>query len=241
MSLLKNNSWFNFSICHWNLNRLIAHNFEKVNRLEAHNTVNNCDIICLSESFLDSSILTENNNLKINGYKMVRADHPNNVKRGGVCAYVRETLPFRNFSNSYLSECLTLEVTISNRKGYVITLYRSPSQTSDEFQSFISNLEKLLININSFDPHFVILLGDFNAKSKSWSINDTTTEEGTILENLTSLFGMKQLISDPTHILQHSSSCIDLIFVNQPNLVIDFGIHHCTRTGIIKLYFVSLI
>ena len=77
--------------------------------MEGYNAVNKFDIICLSESFLDSSILTENNNLKINGYKMVRADHPNNVKRGGVCAYVRETLPFRNFSNSYLSECLTLE------------------------------------------------------------------------------------------------------------------------------------
>ena len=156
---------------------------------------------------------------------MVRADHPNNIKRGGVCAYVRESLPVCNFSNSYLSECLTLEVNIRNRKGYVITLYWSPSQTSDEFQSFINNLERLLININSFDPHFVILLGDFNAKSKSWSTNAKTTEEGTILENLTFLFGMKQLISDPTHILQHSSSCIDLIFVNQPNLVIDSGIH----------------
>ena len=59
----------------------------------------------------------------------MRADHPNNVKRGGVCAYVRETLPVRNFSNSYLSECLTLKVTISKRKGYVVTLYMSPSQT----------------------------------------------------------------------------------------------------------------
>ena len=121
--------------------------------------------------------------------KSLGADHPNNVQEE-VCGYVRETLPVRNFSYSYLSECLTLEVTISNRKGYVI-LYRSPSQTSDELQSFISKLEKLLINMNGFDPHFVILLGDFNAKSKSWSINDTTTEEGTILENLTSLFGMK--------------------------------------------------
>ena len=121
MSLLKNNSWFNFSICHWNLNLLIAHNFEKVNRLEAHNTVNNCDIICLSESFLDSSILTENNNLKINGYKTVKVDHPHNVKRGGVWAYVRKSLPVCNFSNSYLSESLTLEAIISNKKCYVIT------------------------------------------------------------------------------------------------------------------------
>ena len=71
----------------------------------------------------------------------------------------------------------------------------------------------------------MILLGDFKAESKSWSVNDITTEEGIILKNLTSLYGMKQLISAPTHILQHSSSCIDLIFVNQPNLVIDSGIH----------------
>ena len=146
---------------------------------------------------------------------MVRAEHPNNVKRGSVCAYVRESLLVRNFSNSYLNECLTLEVIISNRKGYVITLYRSPIQTSDEFQSSISNSEKLLINIDSFDPHFVILLGDFNAKSKSWSINDTTTEESTILENLNPLYGMKQLISDPTQILQHS---IDLIFCQPAKL-----------------------
>ena len=69
------------------------------------------------------------------------------------------------------------------------------------------------------------LLGDFNAKSKSWSINDTTTGEDTILENLISLYGMKQLMSAATHILQHSSSCIDLIFVSLPNLVIDSDIH----------------
>ena len=36
---------------------------------------------------------------------------------------------------------------------------------------------------------------------------------------------MKQLISAPTHILQYFSSYIDLMFVNQPNLVIDSGIH----------------
>ena len=70
---------------------------------------------------------------------MVRADHPNNIKRAGVCAYVRESLPVCNFSNSNLSECLTLEVTTGNKKGYVITLYRSPSQTSDKLQSFINN------------------------------------------------------------------------------------------------------
>ena len=76
--------------------------------------------ISLSESFLDSSTLTENNNLKINGYKMVRAHHSCKLKKGGVgvCAYVRKSLPY-----SYLSDCLTLEVTISNEKGYVIIYF----------------------------------------------------------------------------------------------------------------------
>ena len=132
-----------------------------------------------------------------------------------MCPFIRESLSVRNFSNSYLSECFTLEITISNKKGYIITLYRSPSQTSDEVDSFISNLENILISITSFDPHFVMLLGEFNSKSKSWwSLNDKTTEEGTILENLTSLYGMKNLISAPTHILHYSSSCIEFIFVN---------------------------
>ena len=50
----KHNSWFNFSISHWNLNILTAHSFEKVNLLEAYNTVNKFDIICPSDFFLDS-------------------------------------------------------------------------------------------------------------------------------------------------------------------------------------------
>ena len=36
---------------------------------------------------------------------------------------------------------------------------------------------------------------------------------------------MTQSISASTHILQHSSSSTDLIFVNQSNLVTDSGIH----------------
>ena len=43
----------------------------------------------------------------------------------------------------YANACLCLEVTVSNKKGYVITSYRSLGKKSDEFDSFISNLEKL--------------------------------------------------------------------------------------------------
>ena len=37
-------------------------------------------------------------------------------------------------------------------------------------------------------------------------------------------YGFKQLISEPTHLLPRSSSCIDLIFTNQPNMIINSGV-----------------
>ena len=49
--------------------------------------------------------------------------------------------------------------------------------------------------------------------------NDINNFEGISIENLTSSYGFKQLISELTHLLPKSSSCIDLIFTNQPNMV----------------------
>ena len=38
------------------------------------------------------------------------------------------------------------------------------------------------------------------------------------------------MISDPTHILPNSSSCIDLIFTNQPNLVTESRVYPSLHT-----------
>lgn len=51
-------------------------------------------------------------------------------------------------------------------------------QTSDNFNSFSTNLEKHVANVSSSNPHFILMIGDFNAKSSNWSSNDTTTAEG---------------------------------------------------------------
>ena len=39
------------------------------------------------------------------------------------------------------------------------------------------------------------------------------------------MYGFDQLMSDPTHIFPASSSCIDRIFTDQPNLLVDSGVH----------------
>ena len=67
------------------------------------------------------------------------------------------------------------------------------------------------------------MIDDFNAKSCHWSIN-YTSPEGAQLDSITSLYGMKQLISEPSHILQQSSNCIDLIFTNELNVIMVLGV-----------------
>ena len=42
------------------------------------------------------------------------------------------------------------------------------TSTPDEFYSFINNLEKLAIVIYSRRADFVLMIGDFNAKSCNW-------------------------------------------------------------------------
>ena len=66
----------------------------------------------------------------------------------------------------------------------------------------------------------MVFLGDFNANSNSWYANDTTNIEESKIDILTDSFGFNQIIKEPTHILNNSSSCIDLILTSQPNLVI---------------------
>ena len=71
----------------------------------------------------------------------------------------------------------------------------------------------------------MMLFRSFSAWSKSWWSGDSTIIEGTILDSLKSTHGFQQLISKPTHILQNQLSCIDLIFTDQPSLVVDSGVN----------------
>ena len=57
-----------------------AHNFLKLSLLRAYITVHNFDVICLAETYLDSSILHDDDNLQIPGYNLYRKDHPLNIK-----------------------------------------------------------------------------------------------------------------------------------------------------------------
>ena len=216
----------NLSICHWNLNSIAAHNFAKLSSLQAFNSIHKFDLICISETFLDSSFAIDETALDFNGYKLVRSDHPDDVKRGGVCIYYKDTLPIRFLHITNLSECLICEILYDQRKCFIVSLYRSPSQTPAEFDDFIAKLEIIIDNIiTPSSPNLIFIVGDFNAKLSNWNHDDPDTDEGIEISTITSSYGLTQIINEPTHILPNSSSCIDLLFTNQPNMVIKSGIY----------------
>ena len=122
-------------------------------------------------------------------------------------------------------------MTCQNQKGYIVVIYRPSSQSCNEFEDFLSILEKLISQIKQLKPSFTIILGDFNASSSDWWPDDIISPEGTHINSLISMYGSDQSISDPTHILPASPSCIDLIFTDQPNLVVDSGVHPSLHTN----------
>ena len=202
-----------FKICHWNLNSLATDNFVKIPHLEAYAISHKIDIICLSETFLDSSYLSDDPRLHLSGYSLIRADHPSDLKRGVVCIYYKEHLPITFKPNlTPLDECLVCELKISNKKYFMTALYRSPSQSLQEFERFINDWVNTILNINNSNPFLTIYLGDFNARNTLWWSGDIINSEGLDLNELSSHYNLHQLINTPTHILPNSESCIDFLF-----------------------------
>ena len=131
----------------------------------------------------------------------------------------------------YLQEALHLKLNDQSKKIIISSLYRSPSQNSYKFESFLTNFEHLLSNIHACNPTFFVVLGDFNARSTSWCSNDIESSEGTKRFSLSTSNGLDQTISEPIHIQRNSSSCIDLIFTDQSSLVTYNKIYTSLHSG----------
>ena len=87
-------------------------------------------------------------------------------------------------------------------------------QTSDGFEKFTDNFELILDTPDESNSHSIVVLRDFNIKSKNLYSCDETTTEGAKIEIIASQYGLHQIIDGPTHVLENSSSFIDLIFTS---------------------------
>ena len=95
---------------------------------------NQFDILCVRETFLDGGILSDDVTLDIPGYNLLRADHPANIQRGGVCIYFRKLLLLRILDVHFLHECINFQMRIGDSVRSFISLYGSPNQCLEELK-----------------------------------------------------------------------------------------------------------
>ena len=190
--------------CTWNLNSIIAHDYLRVSLIEAYNSVYNYDLIGIVETHLDSTV--EEDRLALNGYTFIKNNHPQNVKRGGVGLYIKDSLASKDRSDLVtLPECILYEIQCNKKKYFFAVIYRSPNQSPEEFDNFKTNFELMLSKIHAESPFCVIVTGDFNCRSTQWWEDDIENNEGGLFETLASDNGLHQLISEPTHLMVDSN------------------------------------
>ena len=112
---------------------------------------------------------------------------------------------------------------MGKKKCFFTCLYRSPSQSPGEFDTFCSNFNLFLPNINDLNPASSIVIGDFNARNSKWRSSDKETFEGRAIHSLTTSAGYIQLTDQHTHVINNSSSCIDLAFASNLNVIYNSG------------------
>ena len=98
-------------------------------------------IICLLETYLDSSTTSDDDNLEISGYNWIHSD-----------IYYKNIFPFQVLNVQYLQERINFELNIGSKIYNFISLCRSPSRNQDEFEKIMENMQLNLESLCQNNP-----------------------------------------------------------------------------------------
>ena len=180
---------------------------------------NQCvDILAINETKLDGSIC--DNEVTVVGYNIIRRDRlANGRSGGGICFYIRSNINYFLREDLVMDrlEMLSIEVRKLSTKPFVITTWYRPLNSPVDLFSHLDILLRKLDTENI--EHY--LMGDINCDL----LSENNANVNALL-NVSDVYGLKQLITEPTRITPSSSSLIDLIFTNQPDLISFSGVSH---------------
>ena len=181
---------------------------------------NSLDLLPINETRLNETIA--DNEIRISGYNIVRRDRPLNGRNGGgVCFYVRSNINYivREDLVSDQLENLSIEIIKPRSKPFIVaTWYRPPNSPFELFSTFEDFVGKL-----DADGKEYYIMVDFNCNMLPASFYNANTQA---LLNITDIYNLKQLITEPTRITPLSSTLIDVIFTNFPDNTTCSGVSH---------------
>ena len=160
----KNTRSYFFSLCHWNLNSLPAHDFSKLSLFEAYNRQHNFDMTCLSETYPDSSYADYDTRLNLKDFTLIRADNPQNCRRGGVSSYFKEHLTV-NFRDTLTPLC-SCSIEVESTSHYFLRCHFFDALGAT-LMNDLRNIESDLPTLR--DEYLTNILLSMCPRNKSWS------------------------------------------------------------------------
>jgi len=206
--------------------------FAKIDQLRLMVYETKPDVLAIMETKINDTVCSSE--LAISGYDLHRRDRSRNG--GGVAVYLNNQLPYSMLDPSLPPSSETLWVKISlpcTRPVLLGVVYRS--QIEKDFNKTFSNiLHELLEPLNQGrNPCEIVCIGDFNHDQFKTNSSDWKEFEQTM-----SNFRMKQMITKPTRVTINSSTCIDHVWTNRPQMygnngvvVTTFSDHRMIFTG----------
>ena len=198
-----------------NINSLLSH----IDELRVFLHDSKIDILSINETKLDSTV--HDSDVYIPGFEIVRKDRRvNGRKGGGVCIYLRTNLNYRirdDLINDDL-ECLIVEISKPRSSAFLVgTWYRPPNSPPERFNEFENVIDKI-----DAESKELYILGDINCNL----LPEASAHISSYLTNIFDIYGLSQLITEPTRVTPVSKTLIDLCITNSPEKVSNSGVIH---------------
>ena len=129
---------------------------------------------------------------------------------GGI-VFIREGLITKRLENleTKISETICLELTVFNKKCFILFAYRPP-QENNKYTFFNELNETLSKAVNSYEN--IIVIGDLNI-----DVSDPDKDRNNYLSEFVDTFSLSNLINGKTCHKNLSGTTIDIMFTNRPN------------------------
>lgn len=189
------------------------------------------DILAFSETWLKPSISSDD--LHLHSFRKPERKDRTGDSHGGVIIYVKEDIYYKRRLDLEPrgTECIWIELILKNKHILFGLFYRPPNSDAIYF-STVEDSFHLAVDTGMKD---IIITGDFN-------FNMLSEQSSRKIKDLCRQFSLSQIISQPTHFTENSSSLIDLLLVNDNNHVITSGVgdpflqqdlrYHCPVFGV---------
>ena len=210
----------NFKCCHLNARSLLSDS----QKMDEIRTIlcggKNDDAIAISETWLKTHTLIDDDDLTIDGYHQIfRKDRPGNERGGGVAIFIKDHIPVERLYHCEFQglELIWLKLKINHKTLVIGCCYRKPNALITEVEQFVDNLSDSLDMILQLNPHSLLLLADMNDKCRVWSDPHINSELGDRLVSLLLSNNLYQLIQEPTR----ENSILDLLITDSPGYILN--------------------